>query len=497
MTTERSIVRRGSQVLRADPRRVLAKLFMPGQEVLSTDSSRADTVMQRALALTEEEVARTLSGVRQRFAGRHRDLRTTFAEHFALVAHRLPAGAEPSPDRRDLIGAYFTNEYAVEAAALFNPSMVLHPDQSGLSTDEARFVMSVRAVGEGHISSIEFRTGVVGNDAEVRFDDPGRNLVAGRSRPATLTPQFLRDALTDLDPSADADYLLATLPPRFEAAELDRALAAVPSDHRTRGGDDAIAEQVRWIASCNYRLEFPADCPLGERLIYPSGPDERNGVEDARFTRFVEDDGRVTYLATYTAFDGARIAPHLLQTDDFLSFESSRLVGPAARNKGIAIFPRRVHGEYLALSRWNREDIGVTRSDDARTWRIAVTVQTPAQPWELLQLGNCGPPIETPAGWLVLTHGVGPMREYAIGATLLDLDQPTRMIASLREPLLTPADDERDGYVPNVVYSCGALLHNDTLVLPYGSSDSAVHLAFVDLEELLARLRDARLTTLA
>lgn len=284
------------------------------------------------------------------------------------------------------------------------------------------------------------------------------------------------------------EYMLSLLPPRFDPADLDTALASLLRDHLTRASSDAMVDYIRWIVACNYQLDFPADRPLAERVVHPSGPDETNGIEDARLTRFVDDDGSVTYYGTYTGFDGSNVASHLLQTSDFQHFEMSRLVGAAARDKGMALFPRRVHGSFLMLSRSDRETIGVASSSDVRTWRTATTVQAPQQPWEAIQLGNCGPPIETPAGWLVLTHGVGPMRSYAMGAILLDLDDPTRLLGALSEPLLTPADDEREGYVPNVVYSCGAMVHGPHLVMPYGCSDSSIRFARVPVSDLLAQL---------
>jgi len=479
-------------VLRADPSRVLTKLFLPGQEILAHGISRADAVMRRVLAMTDEEVSDTLAWTVRRFTDRHHDLQATFATHFALVAHRLPALTNASAERRDLIGAYCTQEYSVEAAALFNPSIVAHPDQSGLAAGDLRFVMSVRAVGEGHISSVEFRTGVLSPPEGVRIDHPGRHLSTGRAAPAPVAREFLRAALAERADAAGADHVLGLLPDQFDATELDAVLASVGRDSLTRGSTDAIVARIRWIASCNYRLHFPGDRPLSERLIFPTSPDESHGIEDARFTRFTDDDGSVRYFATYTAFDGSRVAPRLLQTDDFQTFEMTQLAGPAAKDKGMALFPRRVGGQYVALSRSDRESIGLARSTDAHDWGDVSTLQSPELPWELIQLGNCGPPIETADGWLVLTHGVGPMRTYAIGAILLDLDDPSTLIGALSQPLLMPTEDEREGYVPNVVYSCGALLHGDTLLLPYGCSDSAIRFAFVDLPELLSRLRESR-----
>lgn len=490
VTSAHSLLRRSDLELRADPRRVLAKLFLPGQETLANGISRADQVINRVLAMSDAVVASTLEQTLAGFADRHPDLPAILDQHFDLIYHRLPTDVAVAEDRRRLIGAYFTQEYAVEAAALFNPSMVPHPDQSGLAAGELRFAMSVRAVGEGHISSVEFRTGVITAGLELRVDDPGRHLRPGRPEPRPLSRAELAAALAEDIDLARADDVLARLPAVFTPTDLDRAVAAVHRDRLTRGSADAAIDRIRWIVACNYRVRCDPAGPLSERLLVPYAPDEGHGIEDVRLTRFTDEDGAVRYLGTYTAFDGAHIAPHLVETEDFADFEITRLIGVAAKNKGMAMFPRRVGGRHLALSRWDRESIGIASSADGRQWDDVVTVQTPLRPWEVIQLGNCGPPIETAAGWLVLTHGVGPMRAYGIGATLLDLDDPTKIIAGLDEPLLTPDGDERDGYVPNVVYSCGGLVHGDTLVLPYGCSDSAIRFAFVDLPELLRRLGD-------
>ena len=405
------------------------------------------------------------------------------------MSHRLRNRDDISTDRALLIGAYFTQEFSVEAAALLNPSMVAHPDQSDLETGQVRFIASVRAVGEGHVSSIAFRTGVVGDGDRVVVDDPGRQLTAGRTGPRLIARAYLAAALAEESVLARAEDVLQLLPELFSAADLDQAVDSGARDRLTRGSAEAAIDKIRWLVSCNYRADFPGDLPLSERVLYPTAPDEGRGMEDARFTRFVDDDGGVTYYGTYTAFDGVNIRPHLLQTDDFVTFETTHLIGPAARNKGMAIFPRRVDGEYLALSRWDRESIGITNSADGRFWSGATTIQTPERTWEVIQIGNCGPPVETDEGWLVLTHGVGPMRAYGIGAILLDLDEPTKLIGALRQPLLTPNAAEREGYVPNVVYSCGGLKHGDTLIVPYGCSDSVIRFAFVDVPTLLERLR--------
>jgi predicted GH43/DUF377 family glycosyl hydrolase len=486
--TDDGLLRRGTEVLRPDPTRVIARLFLPGQEILTNGMSRADAVIQRVLDMSEEAVAVELAATVARFEGRHPHLPTTWAKHAAQIQHRLPPASASSAARLQLLGAYFTLEFAAEAAALFNPSLVAHPDQQGLATGEIRFIMSVRAVGEGHISSIGFRTGVFSAPDRISLDEPGPFLVTGDAKPASLSREFVRAALSERGRSPLATHLLGMLATEFTADDLDVALASVMRDELTRGIAATLIGRIRWIASCNYQLGFPADRHLSERLIYPHAPDESHGIEDARFTRFIEDNGEVSYYGTYTAYDGARVSPRLLQTDDFLTFRVSQLVGGAAQNKGMAIFPRRIDGQYLALTRWDREANGIASSSDGHTWSEGDTIQIPRQPWELIQLGNCGPPIETDRGWLVLTHGVGPMRSYGIGALLLDLDHPTIVIGQLRDPLLTPTPEERDGYVPNVVYSCGALLHHDTLLLPYGCSDSSIRFAFVDVEELLDRL---------
>jgi predicted GH43/DUF377 family glycosyl hydrolase len=474
--------------LKPDASRTLCRLFVPGNETLIRGESRAMAVIDRVLGLSEEEAEVTLARTLARFSARHRDLAGTLERNFQLVAHRLGSIRVESA-RRQLIGAYFTQEYAIEAAALFNPSMVVHPDQAGCPPGDTRFILSLRAVGEGHLSSIEFRTGAVG-EAGVRLDPPGRFLDAGRTHHVPYDREFLRSKLTDLVPEDEnARFLWGRLPPRFTATQLDDALAELAGQRVTRRDSAALAGALRWMAASSYVVEFDERSALSERVLWPTGPAESHGMEDARFVRFTDGD-EASYCATYTAFDGSQVAPHLLQTTDFRTFSISQLSGPSARNKGMALFPRRIAGRYAALSRWDRETNAIGYSADGRRWGEALTIQAPARPWELIQLGNCGSPIETPAGWLVLTHGVGPMREYAIGAVLLDLDQPDRMIAALPEPLLTAAESEREGYVPNVVYSCGAMLHGGSIILPYGCSDSSVRIAVIDLGRLLTRLQD-------
>ncbi|MHA6623161.1 glycoside hydrolase family 130 protein [Pseudonocardia sp. DLS-67] len=475
--------------LTADPARVLARLFVPGHELVGATESRATGVLARICALPEEEVRSTLRNVLARYPGRHRDLRSTLAAHYEEIAHRVPDGNALTEERRTLIGAWFTHEYSIEAAALFNPSIVPHPDQSGLPTGHLRFVMSLRAVGEGHVSSVEFRTGVLGAGNELSLDDPGPHVETGRSSEAVLDRALFAAMLAEDGSDAEsASFLIGSVPARFGEPELERAIEALARQQVTRHGAARTTERARRIARCSYEVVFSPRSTIAERVLWPHGPSEAGGMEDARFVRVVSDDGTATYRATYTAFDGDRIAPQLIETPDFRRFRMSQLSGPAAKNKGMALFPRTVGGRHVALSRWDRENNAIATSPDGFSWGEPRTLQAPTRTWELTQTGNCGSPVETDRGWLVLTHGVGPMREYAIGALLLDLEEPSRVIGALREPLISPRDDERDGYVPNVVYSCGALLHGDRLLLPYGASDASVRFAIVDVPLLLDQL---------
>jgi predicted GH43/DUF377 family glycosyl hydrolase len=487
--TDELVVSRTSGVLRPDPKRVVARLFVPGQEHLVYGHSRATPVLERILALGDEVVAATLATTMDRFSARHGDLPAILAENFASVAHRVGASSDLPEATRLLVGAYFTHEFSIEGAALFNPSIVLHPDQQGLPPGEARVVLSLRVVGEGHLSSIEFRTGVADHDGQVRIDAVADHLVAGRPTEASFDRRLFQRALSELgEAGEDAAFILETLPDPFTAGELDHALGTLYDQLLTRRTADRTIEHLRWVASCNYQVGFPEDSSLSQRVLLPVAPTESHGMEDARFVRFTDDDNTVMYYATYTAFDGAHIASQMLKTNDFNAFRVSQLAGRAAENKGMALFPRRINGRYVALSRWDRENNAITTSTDGHVWDEPTTVQTPRRPWELIQLGNCGSPIETPEGWLVLTHGVGPMRSYAIGALLLDLEDPTRLIAQLADPLLSPTEDEREGYVPNVAYSCGSLAHGERLIVPYGCSDTSVGIAAIDLPGLLKAL---------
>ncbi|CAN5505078.1 glycoside hydrolase family 130 protein [soil metagenome] len=483
------LVRRSPQRLSADPSRVITRLFVPGQEGFDHQDSRAAAVLARILALDDDEVQRSLDDVVARFAGRHRNLLETFHRHARELADRLDPDGALSDTRQLLLGATFTCEYAVEGAALCNPSIVVHPDQAGTPAGSVRFVMSVRAIGEGHHSSIGFRTGVVDSAGNATVDPPPPFATTGVTGPALFDAAVFRGELCRLGGGGEnADYVLDALGDRFSTADLEAQLDRLHRRPATRRHGGRTISLIRHIAERTYGVWFPDQTSLPERVLWPSMDAECRGMEDARFVRFADDDGAVSYFATYTAYDGAHIGQQLLETTDFRAFTSSPVVGPVAADKGLALFPRRIHGRFAALCRSDRETNAVAFSDNPHEWAGAIACQVPTRAWEVLQLGNCGSPIETGEGWLVLTHGVGPMRTYSIGAVLLDLDDPTRILGQLRQPLISPAADEQDGYVPNVVYSCGALVHADTLVLPYGIGDSAIGVATVPLPELLSAL---------
>lgn len=479
--------------LEPNPARVIARMFVPGQEGFDHQNSRTEAVLARVLALDEHDAQSALDDVVARFDGRHHNLLDIFRRHASEVADRLQPDYELTDARQLLLGATFTSEFALEGAAICNPSLVAHPDQSAVADDCLRFVMSVRAIGEGHISSIGFRTGTIDATGSPSFDAPPLYATTGDFEAAPLEVAAVRSALSRFDGhSVDADYFFQGLGGRVTHTDLYERLEKLQANLTTRRRVAHMSGAIQAMAERSYAIALRGDVPLSERVLWPAMGAESRGMEDARFVRFVDDDGSVTNYATYTAYDGANIVQQLLETSDFQTFTSSPIVGAAATNKGIALFPRRIHGSYAALSRWDRDANSVAFSESLRHWPSATPCQTPTQAWEMVQLGNCGSPIETEAGWLVLTHGVGPMRTYSIGAILLDIDDPTIVLSQLPYPLLTPNVDEQDGYVPNVVYSCGALFHAGILVLPYGIGDSAIGVASMPISALLAALDRSR-----
>ncbi|HEU6448471.1 MAG TPA: glycoside hydrolase family 130 protein [Verrucomicrobiae bacterium] len=447
-------------------------------------------IAARVMALPEEEVTKLLAHVLGQFANRHEHVEKIFRERFAQVVIHLEPGATPSPERQLLIGAYFTHEYSPESAALFNPSIVPHPDQSGLPKGALRFVLSLRATGEGHISSIAFRTGVISAHHRITLTP---------TVPFVMEPERVPNVAYDKglfahkleEAGVQNDFCRRVLDKLHEGFTLKELHAVLLASGLTDTSDATASHAARGIlllAESNYEVHFAPDSNVSQRVLFPSAPSQSNGIEDARFVRFQNDDGSFNYFATYTAYDGKIILPQLLETPDFVNFKFRTLNGPAVQNKGMALFPRKINGKFVMLSRQDDENILVMSSNHVHFWAEPKILLSPAQPWEFIKMGNCGSPIETEAGWLVLSHGVGAMRRYCLGAFLLDLNDPTRVIGRLREPLLSPNESEREGYVPNVVYSCGSLLHGRELIIPYAMSDSATSFASVHLDELLAAM---------
>jgi predicted GH43/DUF377 family glycosyl hydrolase len=474
--------------LAPDHTRVITRLFVAGREDVGPGDSRASSVIQRILDLSEDAVEAAMCDIDKRFENRHRALHDTFRHHADLVRPHLDSQVELSDARQLLLGASFTHEYAIEGAALCNPSAVLHPNQD--ANGDARFIVSVRGIGEGHRSSIGFRTGTITADGAVTIDDPGPYPVTAAAESAENQSSVFHAKLAEFDDDREnAAYVLDALAAAFDDADLEIRLEVLAAEIATRRHTSDTIEHLRSVARSSYRVEFPSSSELSERVLWPQAPAEAHGMEDARFVRFTSDDGSTRYYATYTAFDGVHVAQHLLATADFVSFTASPMAGTAAVGKGLALFPRLVGGRYVALSRSDRETNAIAYSDDLHCWNGADTIQIPDQPWELLQLGNCGSPIETEAGWLVLTHGVGAMRTYSLGAMLLDLDEPHRVLARSEQPIISPDAGHRDGYVPNVIYSCGSFAYNDTLVLPYGIADQSISIATLSISELIDSMR--------
>lgn len=487
-------IRRQSFELRPDPRRVLLRPFMASVVVKPTGhvepSRRLLDVLARVLMLDDAAAKVTLDGVLAEFHDRHEDIRAIFLARYAQMAPLLPIDRPLDETRKLLIGSYFTNEYSLESSALFNPSIVPAPDQSGLGADELRFILSLRATGEGHISSITFRSGVARTDGTIRLDPVSKFVHSPRPEPAAQYDRRLfRRKLYEMGIEHNASKTATeTLPDSFCMSDLVSRVAHL----RREGAEPEVlraGERAVLLAEANYTVRFKEGLGMSEKVIFPYSPMESNGIEDARFVRFNEDNGDVVYRATYTAYNGSVVFPQILETRDFCEFQVSTLNGPAVRDKGLALFPRKINGLYAMLSRQDGENIHLMFSEHPHFWYESKVIVRPSQPWEFTQLGNCGSPVETEAGWLVLTHGVGPMRKYCIGAVLLDRDDPSVVIGRLREPLLRPAPDEREGYVPNVVYTCGSLVHDGALIIPYAVSDTATRFASVRLDELLGALR--------
>jgi predicted GH43/DUF377 family glycosyl hydrolase len=475
-------VKRTDIILKPTNSRVVIRPFEVASE------NRIERIIARVCALSECETECLLENVMREFRDRHQRTREFFLHRFEQVRKHLLTDQPLSESRRLVIGSYFTQEYALESAALFNPSMVWHPDQANLADGARRFILSLRATGEGHISSITFRSGVIDADNQIRMDEPTRFVAAPEVVLNALYDKALfYRKLTELGINGPmTEQVMSALGEHFTLDDLERTLRTVVRQNRARQREfEPVAQTMLMLAKANYEIRFAAELNVSERIIFPSSPTETNGIEDARFVRFTHDDGRVCYYATYTAYDGRVTLPQMLETEDFLHFKVSTLNGPEVRNKGFALFPRMINGQYALLSRQDNENIYLMYSDSPHFWYSKELIAKPTYGWEFVQLGNCGSPLETEAGWLVLTHGVGPMRKYALGAFLLDRQNPARVIGRLPAPLLEPNANEREGYVPNVVYSCGAAIYGGQLIIPYAMADYASTFATVPLDEVL------------
>jgi beta-1,2-mannobiose phosphorylase / 1,2-beta-oligomannan phosphorylase len=476
-----------------DASRVIARFFY-------LSDGRSKDIIRNVLAMTDSEVTIALSQVLRSYSMRHRNISMIFERHFNKLSYLFDdIGIDPNSidhSLKALIGSYFTIEYSIEAAAFFNPSVVEDPDKSELGPDEKRLIFSFRATGEGHISSIVFRSAIIDKNCNLMVEPAGRMLAeADRiSKHVYNKKSFIKklDEMCEFFNKLSPMFVLEKLDESFTYDELKRALEETRKTHQLSPKKELIMSQVMWLAQSHYEIEFSIDSAISERVIFPISDTEKNGIEDARFVKFTDENSDVIYYATYTAYDGISVLPKLLATKDFYHFKGLPMHGELAQNKGMALFPRKINGKYAILCRTDGVNVYLAYSENINIWREAKLILKPRYPWEFVQMGNNGSPIETEEGWLILTHGVGPMREYVLGASLLDLDDPEKEIGRLSEPLLIPNMEEREGYVPNVVYSCGSIIHNGNLIMPYGMSDSASTYATINLTELLTELKNSK-----
>ncbi|HUI33625.1 MAG TPA: glycoside hydrolase family 130 protein [Dysgonamonadaceae bacterium] len=480
----KQIVKRKKLKIVGDTSRVITLAHVPSK------IPRINNIIKRVLKLSETEAEKQLEETLLLFADRHRNIEQQLIRHYDRVSEYVIKKETISRTQKLLIGAYFTMEYSIESAALFNPSIVPHPDQSLLAEGSMRFIMSLRATGEGHISSIVFRSGILDKNLSFNFDSVSEYVE---------TPHMVHDPfydnnlfqlkLKDLKAwNETSRIILSNLPTFFTHEELQQSIRKVFMDADFTP-DSWTTTTIHWLADSNYKIKFDDDTALSERVIFPVSANESKGIEDARFVKFTHDNGSETYYATYTAYNGRRVLSQLIETKDFQTFNMITLNGEGVKNKGMALFPRKINGKYAMLSRQDGENNYIMFSDNLHFWHTATLLQEPKEPWEFLQIGNSGSPIETDKGWLVITHGVGNMRQYSIGVILLDLEDPTKIIARLEEPLMTANEEEREGYVPNVIYSCGSMLVNDKLILPYAMSDVATRIAIVDVNGLFKKMK--------
>jgi len=474
--------------LTARPDRVIAQLFLPGEE-WSAHHSRAAEIIARVMTIPADQADVLAAELTRDFGPRHPDIRGLFLDNADVVSSRLADPVDISDARRLVLGASFTSEYAVEGAALCNPSAVEHPDQTGLAPGQLRVAVALRAIGEGHRSSVEFAEAIIGPGRCWTFAERELPLWRARIEEGDWSIVHFRAAVEDEGILNEISHsVLQGLPERFTASDVEAAVAGLPSALARRADSARQIEALRDLTNSVYRALFAPETALSQRVLTPVAAEERHGMEDARFVRFTDLAGATHYRGTYTAYDGRDIAPRLIITQDLREFDIHRLTGDAAQDKGMALFPRPVDGRYLALGRTGGESISLAESPDGVIWNHVGDVHTPEEAWEIVQTGNCGSPLETPQGWIVLVHGVGPMRRYSLGALLLDLEDPTIVLGRTATPILQPREERRDGYVPNVVYSCGGLVVDGVIWIPIGIGDSRIGVCSIEVDELLSQL---------
>ena len=473
-----------------DSSRVVARYFNSGEQ-------RTKELIGRILVMSNNDVAHTLEQINRGFARRHRNISAIFYSHFEnikpIIAEMQINEADLSEDRKLLIGSYLTMEYSIESSAFFNPSMVEDFDQSSLEKGEKRVVISFRATGEGHVSSIVFRRGIIDKDNNLRMMRIGDDIEKAEVLHKMMyNKKRIMSKLAEMHTLDIYSSILCDLPDVFEYSVFKKVLNTELANPITNKEKREAYEEVIWLLDSFYDIQFKHDSDISERVIFPISDTESRGIEDARFVRFVDDDGSESVMGTYTAYNGHSILSKLITTEDFYTFRVMPLYGEGSQSKGMALFPKKIKGKYAMLGRIDGVNNYLMYSTRPNEWKNPQIIQRPEYPWEYTQIGNCGSPLWTEEGWLVITHGVGAMRRYCVGASLFDLDDPSKEIGRLAEPLLTPLEDEREGYVPNVVYSCGSIIHNNSLILPYAVSDYSSTYAVVDLAELLDALKNSK-----
>ena len=483
-----------------DPSRVIARF-------LYTSDERSENIIRKVLAMSEDEANTALTHVLRDYSKRHRNISKIFEMHYNKLSHLFKElkinSCKPDQSRKALIGSYFTMEYSIESAAFFNPSIIEHPDQTELGPGEKRVILSFRATGEGHISSLVFREGVIDKDNNISIEPVGKMLAE-----ADLIKRNIYNKKSFMRKLDEMQHSRSIIPPTllinvifpvldklndsFTYGELKKCVEEAKETISLSITEELYFNQMMWLAKSHYELEFSLDSAISERVIFPISDTEKKGIEDARFVKFTEDNDEIIYYATYTAYDDITILPKLLETKNFYHFKVRPIHGEIAKDKGMALFPRKINGKYAMLCRIDGVSNYIAYSDNINVWHEAKLLQEPIYPWEFVQVGNCGSPVETEDGWLVITHGVGPMREYVLGASLFELDNPEKEIGRLNTPLMVPNEKEREGYVPNVIYSCGSIIHNSDLIITYGISDYASTYASVNLKELLNELKNSK-----